>query len=74
MCLGKTDAFRSFCRKLDERYRTPDSYGTGNRILMSLRNVLVRRFVPVCFLHACAPVFVDFSFTLFLLTLFGVMS
>ena len=28
---------------LSKRYRTPDSYGTGNRILIALRNVIVRR-------------------------------
>ena len=33
------------------RYRTPDSYGTGNRILIALRNVLQRR--SVCVVNHC---------------------
>lgn len=33
------------------RYRTPDSYGTGNRILFALRNVLQRR--SVCVVNHC---------------------
>ena len=33
------------------RYRTPDSYGTGNRILLALRNVLTRRSVVLLKRH-----------------------
>ena len=49
MCIEKTDVFKEFVLKSDERYRTPDSYGTGNRILVALRNILTRRLVLVCF-------------------------
>ena len=47
MCIGKTEAFKEFSRMLDERYRTPSAYSTANRILLAIRNVIVRRFTAM---------------------------